>query len=535
MWSRGLAAVCFVLCLGVTPPAKAWTSARVRDVRAEIDVARDGSATVLLDVGVEVLGGWLERLDLEGLDEELVLDEHEPAWLTTAEGGRVPASAEAEAGAITLRFDKRSAARRGLHRVHVRYIAPLLRRPAADDPSRVELPWTLPGWEHGLTQAQILVRGPAGLRLVRDPELGLEVHERVEGGRSVIELTRVLVPRSTAWTLTLEGKASLFGDAQASGPTDKPNAAPTQGSRFAGVWSALLVLGLGFLSRRSFRLRASQAGAVARPWLSSTRQRRGLLVVGCSIACLAGPWSALWMVAALLGLTLCFVDTVQAEVLPIPLGRFAPLSLGDRQRLRRAQLKAWLGTAPWADGATLLGAFSALGLLTASVFVARSDRTLGLGLLCALTCFAASSRLRLPRPLYAQVALLLSAAERSLALSCAMRPLAFSTGDGQLSSPRLRIVPAARFTGLLRLDVGVDRRRGQPALVLIAMTQAGSGADQALSARGDAFVRELSPQGHRAAHIQPIEELGAALEAVLSCLAEHSQLTVERMDAQKAA
>lgn len=535
MGLRGFAALCFVLCLGVTPRAQAWTSARVRDVRADLAIAGDGSATVELDVGVEVLGGWLERLDLEGLDEDLVLDEHEPAWLTTDEGARVPARADADAGSVTLRFEKRSAARRGLHRVHVRYAAPLLRRVSGSDPGRVELPWVLPGWEHGLTQAQIVVRGPAGLRLLRDPELAADVHERVEDGRSIVEMTRLLVPRSTAWTVVFDAPSKLFGDEVAAKAEPKGRAEASRGSRFSGAWAALVVLALGMAARRSLRRRAQVALVQARPLVAAPGLRRGLIALSACVAAIAGAYSHTVMVMALLGLGCCLVDRVVVVSAPIPLGRFAPLSLADRKRLRREGVRALVGSGPWADAATCVGALGAMALLVGAVFLSRTDRGLALGLLCALPSFVASSRLRLPRPLHEQVALLLKAAKRSLALSCAMRLLAFSTGDGALSSPRLRVVTATRFTGLIRLDIGVDTRRGQPALVLIAMTQAGSVADQALTGQAGAFQRELSPQGHRAAHILSVQELGAALEAVLSCLAQHSQLTVERMDARQAA
>ena len=48
----------------------AWTEAAVRSVQAEIDLSPDATAEVSLRARVRVHGGWLEGLEIAGLDPE---------------------------------------------------------------------------------------------------------------------------------------------------------------------------------------------------------------------------------------------------------------------------------------------------------------------------------------------------------------------------------------------------------------------------------------------------------------------------------
>ena len=74
------------LVLAFTQPAAAWTSAHVRQIAAEIVPHGDGRAEVTLELQVDVQGGWLERLDLPGLDEDLQIDAEQGAWLVREDG-----------------------------------------------------------------------------------------------------------------------------------------------------------------------------------------------------------------------------------------------------------------------------------------------------------------------------------------------------------------------------------------------------------------------------------------------------------------
>ncbi len=515
--------------------ALAWTSAKVRDVRAEIDVDARGSAQVTLDIGVEVLGGWLERFDLDGLDEELALPEAEAAWLTTDEGVVVPASAESDGGAITLHFDKQRAARRGLHRVGVRYAAPLRLHASPTDGSVVQLDWLLPGWEHGLSRAEIVVRGPKGLAAVRDPEQAVELTQSLIKGQSVLTFVRVLVPRSTAWSIAAEGPERLFvrQDIISSARTGQVSVREVPLSVGAGM--AGLVWLVGLLSRAAFRRRARALKASTRGWIESDLTRRSLSVLLTLCAVWGASHSSPVMVVALLALASCFVDRVELVAPSSPFGRFTALGTAPQGKARASLRRERLGSMPVADIATVLGFVGASSLLIVAVYRVPTDLTVSLGLMCALPLWVASSRLRLPRSTDEQLALLMRAAKHALALSCGMRLVGFVVGDGEVCSPRIRIVTATRFSGLLRIDVAVDTRRSAPALVLVAVTQTGSLADRALTETLGTKGRELSPRGNRAAYIEPIDELGATLERVLTTLAASGQRSIERSEAQRAA
>ena len=73
---------CLLSCALLAPVAraKAWTDAHVRDAEAKLRlVPAEQRIEVALDLAVAVRGGWLERLDLTGLDEGLTPAESEPA------------------------------------------------------------------------------------------------------------------------------------------------------------------------------------------------------------------------------------------------------------------------------------------------------------------------------------------------------------------------------------------------------------------------------------------------------------------------
>lgn len=64
----------------MAPTARAWTEASVQTVHTHVAVDQDGRARVSMQLMMRVHGGWLEGLDLEGLDPNLSLDPMSPPW-----------------------------------------------------------------------------------------------------------------------------------------------------------------------------------------------------------------------------------------------------------------------------------------------------------------------------------------------------------------------------------------------------------------------------------------------------------------------
>ncbi len=506
--------------------AEAWTDARVREARAEVELGPNGSAQVELEMLVDVRAGFLLRLDLEGLDEDLTLDPERAAWLVTDFGTQEPIAAHARASAVTLRFDKRAAPRRGLHRIFVRYHVARLARTSEPSGTRQRVRFTLPGWSEGLDRAEIVVRAPVDLSPVSDPDIPRQV-DRVEAeDRAALRFVRTHVPRMTPWSVAVSADAALFASAEQAALVRPKSRAEPPRRVLTGLGVALFVCLLGALSRHTFRRRARSLGAETAPWIPRTGLRRGLRVGLFGMATLGfSPALGLSMLA-LVGLSLSFAERVGASRRPPGLGRFEPVGASERRAFRVARLRAWLGFAPWVDITSLSGALGAFSLVAICVLgggLDVSSQPWGLGILCALPAWGATSRMRLPRPASAQWAVLLQAVRCSRVTGCALRLLAFHEPGRGPSRPRLRVTPSARHTGLLRVDVAADARSGVDPLVLCAVALRDSLSDRALASHFGREARVVSPGGRRVAYVTSAKDLDEALEGLFEALSQRTE------------
>ncbi|MCZ7682239.1 MAG: hypothetical protein M5U28_26990 [Sandaracinaceae bacterium] len=151
---RASSALVVVAALCAAAPARAWTDAAVRSVQARVELRPDASARVTLTATVRVHGGWLEGLELAGLDPDLVLDETAPPFALDAEGQRYEPRAEVLAGGrVLLAFGRRGAPRRGTVTVTIAYATSLAHRATEplEDEGLVRVRWTLPAGAPGST------------------------------------------------------------------------------------------------------------------------------------------------------------------------------------------------------------------------------------------------------------------------------------------------------------------------------------------------------------------------------------------------
>ena len=82
--TRCAACVLLATCAGWAAPVQAWTRASLQGASARLEVRRStGRARVALELELRVLGGWLSKLELTGLDAELAL------WTRPPRPGRV--------------------------------------------------------------------------------------------------------------------------------------------------------------------------------------------------------------------------------------------------------------------------------------------------------------------------------------------------------------------------------------------------------------------------------------------------------------
>jgi hypothetical protein len=513
------------LLLGTAMPARAWTSAHVREVKAELDVQPRGPAHVTLDLAVEVEGGWLERLDLPGIDEGLGSDSEPEAFLVREDGSRQSARVKMRGGELGIRFEKSEAPRRGIHHIVVAYDAVLLGSESdALGDGHVRLRYGLPGWESGLSSGEIRFVAPAASVAVADPETAQQlVRESAPDGRSALRFVRVNVPRSSPWSVAIDVPHAVVTAAPAQDQMGTRNAFRSR--LLTGAALSLLLLAFAWLVRATARRLARAEGVQARPW-GGARTRRGLRSLAALGAVALWPrWPA--ASASLLVLTaLTFVDFYDASSEPLALGRFVPLTRGDLRRSARARIFAWLGLIPWADGGTLLGGAGLLAGVASAVRVPAAldlaGNPWGLGLAGLLVpCFAAS-RLRRPRSVAEQVGLLACTARSLVTVGSALRLVWYVPRSGRAQQPRLRVLSFTRYPGLLRVELSADSRRAVAPLSLMVVVEADSRVDSWLAESKLRFERTLSEGNLRALHVLRVDDATETLEALFATLAARS-------------
>jgi hypothetical protein len=516
----------FALALWLLAPSasRAWTEAHVREAHAALALTSAEDVAVELDLALEVRGGWLEQLELPGLDQGLVLAAQEPAVAVLESGEQVPAQVSLRGSTLTLKFARRDGLRRGLHHLHVRYALPnaALVQAGGHEPAR--LYWTLPGFEAGLTRASVSLLGPGGMRAVDAPEVAQAVQGVARGREHLLTFSRVHVPRATPWTIAVDlpvpQLASPARALQSSG-----DGAP---GAFDLTGSALLVLA-------SVALIAAVRRRVQRALGGEGLSERGLLLARplpplalCALSLLAalGFARAPALSLAAWGALFAFgVPQAAPRRGPLVLGSFRPLTREELRAFRRARWRALVGV-PWADVHSLLGGLGALGLLSVPVWrggiSVLGREPWGCLSLCALFALLASARGLRPRSLAEQVGQLEAAARSARTVGCALRLVAYES-QGRLSQPRLRLEPGVRYPGLLRLEVLADTRRSARPLVLSALVEADSAAERWLSGLWPAAHREHGAGARRSALLMPIDDVGRASEALLEHLSNQSQ------------
>src|SRR5262245_44993663 len=151
-------------------PARAWTEARIESAGAALELMPEGRAHVNLRVGLRVLGGWLSKLELDGLDAGLVLDPDQPPAVRTEDGERLlPEVRMHRDGRFVLSFPSRSGApHRGRHELELHYVARLGSEP--DRGGRRVLRWALPAFRADLRDVDVTVDAPAGTAVSGDAD-----------------------------------------------------------------------------------------------------------------------------------------------------------------------------------------------------------------------------------------------------------------------------------------------------------------------------------------------------------------------------
>ncbi|MBW2460267.1 MAG: hypothetical protein JRH11_01390 [Deltaproteobacteria bacterium] len=496
-----LALLATLLAFATASPARAWTEANVEAVTAHVDVDKDGEALVGLVLTVHIHGGWLEGLDLEGLDPDIALildkppsavsvDDPDQKWSLTA---RPRAD-----GGLRLSFPRRASPRRGRIRISLAYTTNLSGRgaqPIADE--RVRVSWSLPGWRSGLESVVVALTTPAGASAGPEMSEGADAADQItehDGGAVTSHVFRRLhLPRTIPWTVSVELPAEVMApalrgpqivraDRTASHGEDAP-----EGPLVPFIFLALpLLASLG--SRLSFDAAARRRGLVPRPvipgpgWLAVP----AMLGLGALAHRAAVDQPAITLALLAAGSALSLQRTPVRSRGPVA-SALGPATPAHVRAARRAGRWAHVLGSPLLDLTTLGGAALFLALVAAAVVFGEGARglppaTVGM-LFLMLLPFTLATRWHLPKTAGAKLLEL-----RALASDLGdVGPAALSLSWAP-DAARLRIVPSSAPEGLVRYElVMVDSPTlggFESALGLLIVTEDGSEAEGRASGLG---------------------------------------------------
>lgn len=513
-----------------------------------MEVQPSGALKVHLTLAVHVQGGWLEGLDIAGLDPELTLEPGQDIVLVGSDGQRHRPTVDAtQPGTIGLSFRRRDAPRRGEYSLELAYRAALAEgavQPAEGGRTRYE--WVLPGWRSGLDDVHVELTAPAGAEpddetRVGDSMVTREI-EALPDGRVLLHFVRAHLPRTVPFRVAFLLPNELVPPerlAPAAATPLSPMTWAASGERsldltfatLCGIFVLLALAKLALHRRTALALGVTATGLVP---LAPLPRALGVLALG-----VLGAW--LYPLRTDLGvLALCPIVLLVLERAPRPsgpprLGGYLPA--GSRERLwaaARVRIERY-GVDRWLDASTVQGLVTLLLAVLALVAVDRfvvgqGGRRVPPGyatVLHALVPLAglmlATTRAQLPSSVAERLCALVALA-RSFPASCASVPTALQLvlhrdAQGRGQDARLRIVTEHRASGLVRLDVAIadylrlGRYVREP--VLLVVTREGSEAEErVVRALGDAPFR--SAPGGRRARTLPLARLGAVVDAVCS-------------------
>ena len=261
----------FLLTLGTSSSAGAWTRTIVKSADATVDVSPDTSMSVLLKLDVEVHAGWLHELELAGLGPDVEIDRRRPPYLRSDDGEIYRPEAEVtEDGLILLSFERRGAPRKGEYRVLLRYRTQGEARPLDEsDGDRARLAWTLPAWETGLHDVSVNIRAPKGASVpheLQDMGPGVELGITKRSNFTQLEWRRIHLPRHTPWKLTFDVPASAVTLPPAAPDDPEPRGfRPLDAEEHRSLpWAVALLACLALLKRRSIEMRFGPVGLLVR-------------------------------------------------------------------------------------------------------------------------------------------------------------------------------------------------------------------------------------------------------------------------------
>lgn len=501
-----------LFALSWATPAHAWTDALVQTARARVELQPSGRADVTLKLELRVRAGWLEALEIAGLDSDAQLTSDQVTFVSE-NGQSYRPTLRTRRERTQIRFDRRSAPRRGTYQITLNYATDLSARIAPTDDG-IRVPWTMPGWQSGLegVVVELVVPSSEAEAAAEDTTSSIETSQRREGDRTVLSWRRVHLPRTIPWTVAAElppdalpGWSEHFERVSAPELPPEPIAEEEPADPFAAPLAIVLIALLSLASIRAFEMAARTRRARIAPWLGRSTSLRSL---GVLLAAAGGvvavhahqSYAALGCVALIVLLT-----GQRRAVRKAPaLGRWrAPIESDSDAEMPLMALR-------WLDGTRARGVLvwltvaSVVGWVHALDVEAGRDVALS-GWLWACVCLplmVASPRLIPPDPRVRLARARAFAQQLRVRLpGPAIALTVHESAHGEVQDARIRLITEARPTGLLRLDIAFDDAGAAYGIMLTRQT---SDAEAQAQERCDAEA--LRGPGGRIVRVVSVEE-----------------------------
>jgi hypothetical protein len=390
--------------------AHAWTEASVASAQAFVEVDENAQARVSIELLVRIDAGWLEGIEIAGLDLGLALDPAKVAWASTDEPTVKyrPSASIRRDGTVEIEFEGRGRSpRRGTLRIGFVYRADLSAHAiTALDDGMLRVEWTLPGWRTGL-DAVVLGLSVPSVR-ARLPERDASSIARIVRGRTrtIAYFERGHLPRTEGWTIAVELPAEDMAESLRAARVEdavKAELGEIEPHSFEeNAWLSGLLSLWTFAVMFSFRRAARTRGARPVALVPIPFELRAVLVLalgaGAPFGAEIDPAIGLAMVLGSVGIGLERTPRVVTRSFDdVELRR---ATRADRTRARAAVRLERLGAGLALDATTPLGLACLAMIATAAAILSGADTGTDLARIAVLALFAApplaATRFHLP-------------------------------------------------------------------------------------------------------------------------------------------
>jgi hypothetical protein len=505
---------CFLLATfalgGSASTAFAWTEAGVNSVKVHVSIDDQARAQVYYELVVGVHGGWVEGLEITGLDAGFELIPDIPVSWVSEDGERkyTPTTRLRRDSTLLLGFRRSTSPRRGHYRVRFAYTVDLATEGIRTSPQgELLFQWTLPAWSSGLDDVGISVSTPPGSAEADTGAgtTGARADVWSNGQRTLLLWHRAHLPRTMPWTveINLARQAmapDLFRPTRAKREARAASEpAPTRRSPLP--WIVGLFVGvLALLRTLLFHRAAGKRGSKTVPLIPSLPlwlRVSGILGLGGLSLISLHQDAIMGALVTLTATVLLAMDRVPLSPGTPRLGGWHQVTPQDLRRALTASVRERiLGTNPMdlsaLSGWVIMtaGAAGLYALTQGSLEADSAHPNLHWQLFLLLVPLGLTgTRLHLPlSPALSLRRLASIARHMRVDLAASVRPtfklVAHETDSGRWQDVRLRVLCDDAPRGLLRCDIALGQRRdlggfsAEPTLLLV--TRDASRAEAAL-------------------------------------------------------